>query len=614
MDFELRPASVKHRPLLWFKSFVFWNESGEQIREIEFRRGLNIVWSPQEILLPTGDGPAVVLKRGKTLMARFLRYCMGEEHFGTEHEQRQIVKRFPNGLVGAVIVLGGVEWSVVRSLVDAKLSAADMDIPLGRLRSQLESRWGDVSFPTFRGRIKAALTPQIATTADPAETALGFVGRDHDNGFDDVFCWHGPNHNSGTPPPREQRARDLCALLGVMVPASTISQHKRKVRDAINAEALNQMRARVASAIGLPWNSRQDADQLLRRAGEILTQAQNGLEKKQDELRAERDRLGRVELSRKLNDQEKRQLETQLSASQKKLRELLQSIRSMKKHQIQEDEVCSHARMPVQSLLSGGKCLLKKAGCDPRSSSVQIEQSRKEAKSLEQDILNMQSRKRNIENDLKQSKEIELRDKVQALETSLAELRCRLADAKACEHMLEGIKQQFPSRVILKGKRKKKNSNQTQMITSGQNCGQLKETAQKVAEQLIASDATTKLAMTERGFDFWCEQDGVRAANLLNVLCFDLAVLVMSIEADISHPGLLIHDCPRQDDISDNQYRKLFEFGEALERGSADEPLFQYILTTSSEPPQNLQGEHVVLKLVPEDSSWKNHFLLRDRF
>ena len=106
----------------------------------------------------------------------------------------------------------------------------------------------------------------------------------------------------------------------------------------------------------------------------------------------------------------------------------------------------------------------------------------------------------------------------------------------------------------------------------------------------------------------------MRAANLLNVLCFDLAVLVMSIEADISHPGLLIHDCPRQDDISDKQYGRLFEFGEALERGSADEPLFQYILTTSSEPPQDLQGKHAVLKLVPEDSSRKNHFLLRDRF
>ena len=614
MDFELRPVSGKQWPLLWFKSFVFWDESDKRVREIEFRRGLNIVWSPHEILLPSGSGPTVVLKRGKTLLTRFLRYCMGEEHYGTEHERRQIVKRFPNSVVGAVIVLRGVEWSVVRSLVDPKLSAAAEKTPLGRLRSQLESRWGDASFPMFCSTIKTALTPKIGTTSDPAEIALGFVGRDHDNGFDDAFCWHGPNKNSGSLPPREQRTRDLCALLGVKVPAPIVSPQRRKVRDAINAEARNQMRARVASAIGMQWNSRQDADQLLKRAEEILTQAQNGLEKNQDELRTERSRLEQAELTRKANEQEKRRLETELSASQKKVDELVKLVKSMEKHQIQEDEVCSHADKPVQGLLSDSRCFLKKAGCDPKSTYRQLERARKEASSLEQEILNMRDRKKDIENDIKHGKESELREKVEALVSIVAEMQSRLADAKAREHMLDGIRQQFPSRNISKSKRKKKSSNDVQMMTSGQNWEQLKETTERVAEQLIAPDTVTKLAMTEKGFDFWCEQEGVRAANLLNVLCFDLAALVMSIETNVSHPGLLIHDCPRLDDISDKQYGKLFEFGDVLERGSADEPLFQYLLTTSSEPPQNLQGKHVVLKLVPEDRSRKNHFLLRDRF
>ncbi|WP_046060514.1 hypothetical protein [Paracidovorax citrulli] len=96
---------------------------------------------------------------------------------------------------------------------------------------------------------------------------------------------------------------------------------------------------------------------------------------------------------------------------------------------------------------------------------------------------------------------------------------------------------------------------------------------------------------------------GGEAYQVLEVLLGDIVCLLDSVVSEASnHPGFLVHDCPREADMSELLYREFFlaaaEAAEQLsERGIAP---FQFIVTTTSAPPEELGGTpHVVLELAP---------------
>jgi hypothetical protein len=77
----------------------------------------------------------------------------------------------------------------------------------------------------------------------------------------------------------------------------------------------------------------------------------------------------------------------------------------------------------------------------------------------------------------------------------------------------------------------------------------------------------------------------------------------MSIEGQTRTPGFLLHDSPREADLGLSIYHQLFEFARTLE-GYGSEPLFQYILTTTTEPPQSfMNDEWLRLKILGAPAS-----------
>ncbi|MGN0872500.1 MAG: chromosome segregation protein SMC, partial [Victivallales bacterium] len=55
------------------------------------------------------------------------------------------------------------------------------------------------------------------------------------------------------------------------------------------------------------------------------------------------------------------------------------------------------------------------------------------------------------------------------------------------------------------------------------------------------------------------------------------------------HPRFLIHDGPRVSDLAATIFRYYFSFARELELLANNEPNFQYIITTTEAPPQELQ-------------------------
>jgi hypothetical protein len=64
----------------------------------------------------------------------------------------------------------------------------------------------------------------------------------------------------------------------------------------------------------------------------------------------------------------------------------------------------------------------------------------------------------------------------------------------------------------------------------------------------------------------------------------------MTMEGSTRLPGFLVHDSPREADLGRSIYDRLFALGRKLE-GFGQAPLFQYILTTTTEPPGEFRAD-----------------------
>ncbi|MDR3220474.1 MAG: chromosome segregation protein SMC [Candidatus Accumulibacter sp.] len=136
-----------------------------------------------------------------------------------------------------------------------------------------------------------------------------------------------------------------------------------------------------------------------------------------------------------------------------------------------------------------------------------------------------------------------------------------------------------------------------------QNATAFSNLAQKfdpIIRRLVGTEASGEIRLTGNGLGLIVQMGGDRstsAIDSLKVVAFDLAILCMSIEGDTRLPAFLFHDSPREADMGLALYHNLFHLAHELE-GVGAAPLFQYIVTTTTPPPQDYaQAPWVVMQL-----------------
>ena len=87
------------------------------------------------------------------------------------------------------------------------------------------------------------------------------------------------------------------------------------------------------------------------------------------------------------------------------------------------------------------------------------------------------------------------------------------------------------------------------------------------------------------------------AIEALKVVAFDLSVLFWSARGHGPHPRFLMHDSPRVADMSAVPYAAIFELVQKAENHAPNPPNFQYIITTTESPPDDLKDHHLILSL-----------------
>ena len=83
------------------------------------------------------------------------------------------------------------------------------------------------------------------------------------------------------------------------------------------------------------------------------------------------------------------------------------------------------------------------------------------------------------------------------------------------------------------------------------------------------------------------------ALDSLKIVAFDLAVLRLATEEKAILPAFLIHDSPREADLDGMLYARLFDLVARWETQQGT-PCFQYIVTTTTAPPPDMQDEKFV--------------------
>jgi hypothetical protein len=119
-----------------------------------------------------------------------------------------------------------------------------------------------------------------------------------------------------------------------------------------------------------------------------------------------------------------------------------------------------------------------------------------------------------------------------------------------------------------------------------------------VVRALIGDQVLGRIDTSGRSLSLTVEEHGERDSTFIatvKVLAFDLAAVLASIEGHGAFPRFLVHDGPREADMAPDVYERIFLLAQEIEKCFKGEPAFQYIVTTTTTPPD---------KFIERDAPW----------
>jgi hypothetical protein len=242
LDWIVTPEPGRTEPRLWVRRLVIFRKQNDIVREIQLKPGLNIVWSPDG-----AEGEPMGHGGGKTTFCRLLRYCLGEDSFAPEGQRRAIRSQFPEGSVGAEVILHGAPWAVSRSLGDRR---RDVVIENGAL----EDTWQDGPSAMGIEGLRQAITDAIIGEAsllmpgvnqdDAWVAALAWASRDQECRFADHLRWRDPESDSHSPV-RGLSGNELLMIVRALVGALSKEELEAQQRTADLSRGLTTHRTKL---------------------------------------------------------------------------------------------------------------------------------------------------------------------------------------------------------------------------------------------------------------------------------------------------------------------------------------------------------------------------------
>lgn len=612
----MEPEPGRTEPRLWVKRFCIWSEPGVLVREIELREGLNIIWSPdsRDGNAPIGHGA------GKTTFCRLLRYCLGEVTFGSRDQRFRIHTAFPKGQVGAEVMLDGKQWAVLRSINGRSRDIALQGITLEQAQEADTPTTMEPLVAAIQDQILvgvAALMPPNVRASEVWQAALAWLSRDQECRFGHALEWRHSTTESLSPVrdlSKEHTLQIVRAIIGAITSEELSVQRESDLSGGEDEKKANYVDR-------LDWEIRRAQIQLGAALGTEVIAGIGPLDMAAIEQKI-RDRFPELSPLQATAVREKRR---RASAAREKAQEKLSVLRSdlrvvdtqigsneellsTYKGQLARDNrgvlLAEHSPCPICDVPLNA---VFESGCPCTADTGYLEEVRSRRKDT---LTKVEGYTAALA--AKKEERRTVAAAVLAAESQLSE--CRGAEDSA-EQEQDRIfaASQDGDRLLEKAKQLEALvAERADAITQGaigkalhdKREGQIKLIRQKnedavhrlsqrfdaVIRELVPGEIEGAVKIDGNGITLKVSQGGERstaAIESLKVVAFDIAALILAVEGIASLPTFLLHDSPREADLGQSIYDRLFHFMRMLE----DKAHFQYIVTTTTEPPDELSQE-----------------------
>lgn len=621
---ETEIPQTRLEPKLWVKEFAVFKsfETREELRRITLRPGLNIVWARDAASGASGHAA------GKSTFARMLRYLLGDATYGSDDFKTSLRVKLPDACIVGEVYVDGVPWLIVRPLARS-----------GYHWSAKEKTWDALfdestkhqDFQEFTDALAEAFISPLASVNFPGTERkiewgylLQWLTRDQDARYAHLLEWR-PGGSDGTEG-RILGAGEKTNLVRMVLGLLTDDEQKLQ---RSHAELLTEQKDLDGEIPKLNY-SRDRALAGLKEVFPELTGKQvdfaTVLGARKDQLQTQVDELTKALTEANRHDGAGDILPARLAAQTAK-REFLKGdlderslvLRRLRLNLSHQNGQLSQEEFQKQSAALGdmpGKCsnsleMAHKFRCPiaPALMRDELQDARlQQAKSVAVDIaeqINFLDQERQPIAKQHQDavlEEVKIQTEVNKLRNAHIETRHRLlkelTDART---LLESVARALSDQEDIHIKRARLKKLATEINESSKNLAAKRKDTSKQLSKLSAEYskvASHLLQQTVRGEVQFHSDEIVPSLNYdgdmssaalvtLRLLIFDLACLAGSAGPFPLHPGFLLHDSPREADLSAVIYRRIFSFI----AGERENEAVQYIIATTESPPEDRQSE-----------------------
>lgn len=627
-------------PRLWVET-IWLVESREPLvltRAIELHPGLNIVWAKEPTSKESPGLSSAGHGVGKTSLCLLMRYVLGDDAPAIASLREKATASFPKGGVAAKVHLDGTTWLVFRPYGAYSHSlASQCDELVLLLHGTIPSEFSGYLNALEQFSIGRLAAQSLPGTNQPLKWRhlLAWCIRDQRTRFDGFYHWR-DGEGLGFTRPRRDPPLFVSSVLGLV--DAGLDQLLREIESKQNQ--LDQGKERIAELERAPVFALTHADRQLRiRLGA-------GEDEPLYDTIVESSVGSRVRMALAAAEQDEKRWELEIEQSEELLaHEQIRLANLNNVLQLAEVEVgiakslVDANRADFERLttlrdqlegLSGGRCDhgdVEFSECkyiQDRKSTVSMSWHRdgKEVHANAADLARQLARR---ESEF-QKASAAVSGQSQRVSIKRAELRrlnVRVATSESSRTLLErswnelqllhsqraqGVdsaelvqarKRQQELESKLNGLRTSVAGRRSQQSSRAET---IKSLTACVSARLLGAAGHARFVPDQELRPFEVSRGG-EAYQVLEVLLGDIVCLLDAATSKASsHPGFLVHDCPREADMSERLYREFFlvaaEAAEQLRQTYAVP--FQFIVTTTSSPPEEIQrAPYIVLELEP---------------
>ena len=621
----IEPARDRTEPLIWIRRLAIFPSlalDSRPIREVRFRRGLNIIRTAKR---PSGEERVIGHSVGKTLLTRLIRFCLGEAHFAIEDVRKRVAARLPECHAVAEVVLSGTPWTVFRPLRDSQ-SSASWAVNGGNWNVNSGSPDGAVPFADFVAQLEKSIVgpiPDLRLSHADHEIRwidlLGWLARDHDCRYRVFNEWREPDADSGTGKLHREDASLLARLtMGLIDPSEQrlIEAHRRLLAETEAERAtVNSLKRSIVASFQLLRDqlglSDEDCTEQERLAGGLFaTTAREVVDKKTKSLGRLSAELSSGTRLDQLYDLSIKAA-SEVAAKEEGLRRIdglrHEAEMELKQRQTASSEIY-HEQFSPARFCPARDCPLKPRENAPGQSDpereVRIAELRERiashdyehAKLLEEIpalLKTCDDARRQY-----QSEQERVTSNVRGVSQQVGRWNLLVEQADQYERWLSELNQSQESLARLERKSEESLARlEVARRSQAANQRRLSDYFDWTLKTLLGPDASGAFAVDARGLQpipgDTAAVHGAALSTLETVIGLDLACLTASICGLGYHARHLIHDSPREAELEEVLFNRIFQLVKQLEAASpnSDAPSFQYIVTTSSPVPKEFAAE-----------------------